>query len=162
FNGLGESGAAGLRGWPIRHRARKPDPVHAGVGKADDEPARRLSESALLWVFRRPGPDPKETVVNGNIALFALLVTAVAFAILGIVVARGRIGSVEDFISARRSSGRGVVSLSLIASSLGAWVLFSPAEAAARTGVVALAGYAAGSALAIAVFAWLGPRMRRL
>src|SRR5690606_26890878 len=44
----------------------------------------------------------------------------------------------------------------------GAWVLFSPAEAAARTGIVALAGYAVGSALAIAIFAWLGPRMRRL
>ena len=100
--------------------------------------------------------------MNGNIALFALLVTAVAFAILGIAVARGRIGSVEDVISARRSSGPGVVSLSLIASSLGAWVLFSPAEAAARTGIVALAGYAVGSALAIAIFAWLGPRMRRL
>jgi SSS family solute:Na+ symporter len=100
--------------------------------------------------------------VNGNAALIALLATAVLFAVLGIAVARGRIASIEDFISARRSSGAGVVSLSLVASSLGAWVLFSPAEAAARTGIVALAGYAVGSALAIAIFAWFGPRMRRL
>ncbi|MCC6947274.1 MAG: hypothetical protein IT539_05830 [Bradyrhizobiaceae bacterium] len=88
--------------------------------------------------------------------------TAVAFAILGIVLSRGRIASVEDFISARRASGAGVVALSLIASTLGAWVLFSPAEAAARTGIIALIGYAVGSALAIAVFAWIGPRMHRL
>jgi Na+/proline symporter len=112
--------------------------------------------------FRASEPEPEETPVTGSIALIALLVTAVAFAIFGIAVARGRILSVEDFVSARRSTGAGVVSLSLIASSLGAWVLFSPAEAAARTGIVALAGYAVGSALAIAIFAWLGPRMRRL
>ncbi len=41
-------------------------------------------------------------------------------------------------------------------------MLISPAESSSRTGVIALAGYAVGSALAIAVFAWLGPRMRRL
>jgi len=100
--------------------------------------------------------------VSESIGLIALFTTAVAFAVLGIALARGRIASVEDFISARSSSGAGVVALSLIASTLGAWVLFSPAEAAARTGIVALAGYAVGSALAIAVFAWVGARMRRL
>jgi SSS family solute:Na+ symporter len=100
--------------------------------------------------------------VTEVVAVTVLIVTAVAFAILGIVLARGRVVSVEDFISARRSSGSGVVALSLIASTLGAWIMFSPAEAAARTGIIALTGYAVGSALAIAIFAWLGPRMRRL
>jgi Na+/proline symporter len=135
------------------------------VGKADDESARDsgcFSESAILWVSVRPRPDPEDSIVTETVAHIALIATVVVFAVFGIMVARGRIFSVEDFISARRSTGAGVVSLSLIASSLGAWVLFSPAEAAARTGVVALAGYAVGSALAIAIFAWLGPRMRRL
>lgn len=100
--------------------------------------------------------------MNEAIALIVLALTVVAFAFIGIAFARGRIVSVEDFISVRRSAGPGIVSLSLIASGLGAWVLFSPAEAAARSGIVALFGYALGSALAIAVFAWIGPRMRRL
>ena len=62
------------------------------MGKADDEPARdsgRFSESAILWVSARPEPEPKETPVTGTIALIALLVTAIAFAIFGIAVARG-------------------------------------------------------------------------
>jgi Na+/proline symporter len=104
----------------------------------------------------------KEGIVTDTAALIVLLVTVVVFAFVGIALVRGRILSIEDFISAPRSGGTGIVALSLIASTLGAWVLFSPAEAAARTGIVALAGYAAGSALAIAIFAWLGPRMRRL
>src|SRR5690606_2318615 len=104
----------------------------------------------------------KEGIVTDTAALIVLLVTVVVFAFVGIALVRGRILSIEDFISAPRSGGTGIVALSLIASTLGAWVLFSPAEAAARTGIVALAGYAIGSALAIAIFAWLGPRMRRL
>ena len=97
-----------------------------------------------------------------SVALIVLVLTALLFAVAGIFLARGRVRSIEDFISARHTGGAKFMSLSLIASSLGAWILFSPAEASARTGVVALAGYAVGSALAIAVFAWLGPRMRRL
>ena len=95
-------------------------------------------------------------------ALIVLILTAVVFALIGIALVSGRISTVEDFISARRSGGVGIVSMSLIASGLGAWVLFSPGEAAARTGILALIGYAVGSGLAIALFAWLGPRMRRL
>jgi Na+/proline symporter len=95
-------------------------------------------------------------------ALPVLLITAALFALVGVALVRGRILSVEDFISATRSSGTSLTALSLIASGMGAWVLFSPAEAAARTGIVALLGYAIGSALAIAIFAWLGPRMRAL
>lgn len=95
-------------------------------------------------------------------AVTALLITALLFVLVGIGPLRKRVSSVENFVSARRSSGAGLTSLSLIASGMGAWTLFSPAEAAARTGIVALAGYAVGSALAIAVFAWLGPRMRAL
>lgn len=95
-------------------------------------------------------------------ALIVLALTAVVFALVGIVLVRGRIVSVEDFISARRSMSAGAIALSLIASSLGAWVMFSPSEAAARTGILALVGYAVGSGAAIAVFAWLGPRMRQL
>lgn len=104
----------------------------------------------------------REAVLTVSVPLVVLILTALAFAVAGILLVRGRIRSIEDFISARNSSGPRVVALSLIASSLGTWILFSPAEAAARTGVVALLGYAVGSALAIIVFAWLGPRMRRL
>jgi solute:Na+ symporter, SSS family len=70
--------------------------------------------------------------------------------------------SVEEFIGARHAMSAGVIALSLIASSLGAWVMFSPSEAAARTGILALLGYAVGNRSAIAVFACHGSRMRQL
>jgi Na+/proline symporter len=46
---------------------------------------------------------------------------------------------------------------------MGAWILFSPPEAgAAFGGVTAVVGYAAGSALSLAAYAVVGPRIRAL
>jgi solute:Na+ symporter, SSS family len=87
-----------------------------------------------------------------------LTLTAVVFALDAIVLIRGRIVSVEDFISARHAMSADVIAL----SSLGAWVMFSPSEAAACTGILALLGYAVGNRSAIAVFACHGSRMRQL
>ncbi|WP_435070005.1 sodium:solute symporter family transporter [Haloplanus sp. C73] len=90
-----------------------------------------------------------------------LAVVLLAFAALGAWYARGRIETVEDYITARDSTGGGTLTATLVASSMGAWILFSPAEAgAAFGGVTAIAGYAAGSALALAAFAVVGPRIR--
>ncbi|SDZ85963.1 Na+/proline symporter [Haloplanus vescus] len=88
-------------------------------------------------------------------------VVLLAFAALGAWYARGRIETVEDYITARDSTGGGALTATLVASSMGAWILFSPAEAgAAFGGITAVAGYAAGSALALAGFAVIGPRIR--
>ncbi|MFB6150580.1 MAG: sodium:proline symporter [Haloarculaceae archaeon] len=95
----------------------------------------------------------------------ALGVTAVAlatFAALGTWYSRGRVGSAEDYISARDSAGTGRLTATLVASSMGAWILLSPAEAAAAFGgISALVGYGLGSATPLVVYAWLGPRIRR-
>nr|WP_251330025.1 sodium:proline symporter [Haloplanus sp. HW8-1] len=97
-------------------------------------------------------------------ALLGLLtVVLLAFATFGAWYARGRIGTIEDYITARNSTGGGTLTATLVASSMGAWILFSPAEAgAAFGGITAVAGYAAGSALALAAFAVVGPRIREL
>ncbi|WP_251344056.1 sodium:solute symporter family transporter [Haloplanus halophilus] len=92
-----------------------------------------------------------------------LTVVLLAFAALGAWYARGRIETVEDYITARDSAGGGTLTATVVASSMGAWILFSPAEAgAAFGGITAVAGYAAGSALALAAFAVVGPRIRDL
>ena len=97
-------------------------------------------------------------------ALLGLLVAVlVVFAAFGAWYARGRIETVEDYITARNSTGGGALTATVVASSMGAWILFSPAEAgAAFGGITAVAGYAAGSALALAAFAVVGPRIRTL
>jgi Na+/proline symporter len=102
-------------------------------------------------------------VVATTTLLGLLTAVLVAFAAFGAWYARGRIETVEDYVTARGSAGGGTLTATIVASSMGAWILFSPAEAgAAFGGVTAVAGYAAGSALALAAFAALGPRIRRL
>jgi SSS family solute:Na+ symporter len=102
-------------------------------------------------------------VVTTTTLLGLLTAVLLALAAFGAWYARGRIETVEDYLTARGSAGGGTLTATLVASSMGAWILFSPAEAgAAFGGVTAVAGYAAGSALALAAFAIVGPRIRRL
>jgi len=105
----------------------------------------------------RLGPD----MVTSTVALGVTVATLALFAALGTWYARGRVGSTEDFISARSSTGGGRLTATLIASSMGAWILFSPVEAAAAFGgISALVGYGVGSATPLVAYAWVGPRIR--
>jgi Na+/proline symporter len=102
-------------------------------------------------------------VVTRTTLLGLSAVVLLAFAVFGAWYVRGRVETVEDYLTARNSTGGGALTATLVASSMGAWILFSPAEAgAAFGGLTAVAGYAAGSALALAAFAVLGPRIRTL
>jgi len=102
-------------------------------------------------------------VVETRAALVAVAATLVAFAAVGAWAARGRIESVESFVAARSSLGAGALTGTVVASSMGAWILFSPPEAGvAFGGVTAVVGYALGSTLALAAYAVVGPRIRAL
>ncbi|WP_129115672.1 sodium:solute symporter family transporter [Halegenticoccus tardaugens] len=102
-------------------------------------------------------------MVSTTLALGVTVLALGAFAAIGIWYSRGRVDSVEDFISARDSTGEGMTTATLVASAMGAWILFSPAEAGARFGgLAAILGYAVGSAVPMLVYAVLGPRIRRL
>ena len=99
---------------------------------------------------------------EGTIAVVITVLTSVLFLALGIwYVGRRRI-SVEDFIVSRGTAGTGLATATLVASALGAWILFSPAETGAGFGVSALVGYGLGSAAPLLAFIVLGARMRRL
>ena len=99
---------------------------------------------------------------EGTIAVVITVLTSVVFLALGIwYVGRRRI-SVEDFIVSRGTAGTGLATATLVASALGAWILFSPAETGAGFGVSALVGYGLGSAAPLLAFIVLGARMRRL
>lgn len=101
-------------------------------------------------------------MVSSEVALGATVVTLTVFAAIGVRYGRGD-GGVESFISARDSVGGYRMGATVLASSMGAWILFSPAEAgAAFGGIAAVAGYAAGSALALLAYVKLGPRIREL
>lgn len=63
----------------------------------------------------------------------------------------------------RNQIGGGVALATVTASALGAWVLFSPPEAgSAFGGVTAILGYCLGSAAAVFMFVFVGPRLRQI
>jgi solute:Na+ symporter, SSS family len=97
-------------------------------------------------------------VLPGTIVL---LIALGAFAAVGFST-RTRGLDVEAFTVARGTQPAGVLGLSFLASGMGAWILFAPPQVGAQLGVVAVAGYALGSAAPIAAFGWLGTRMRRV
>ncbi|WP_246982635.1 sodium:solute symporter family transporter [Halorientalis marina] len=100
-------------------------------------------------------------MVESRLALGATVVVLGAFSAIGLWYSAGRVRSIEDFISARGTAGGGTLTATLIASSMGAWILFSPAEAgAAFGGITAVFGYAAGSALPLLAYVVVGPRIR--
>ena len=102
-------------------------------------------------------------MVSAEVALGLTAVTLVVLTASGLWYSRSRVGSVEDFISARDSAGPGATTATLVASVMGVWILLTPAEAgAAFGGVAAVAGYAVGEALPMLAFVKLGPRIREL
>lgn len=102
-------------------------------------------------------------MVTTSLALGITIVTLVVFTLLGVYYSRSRIHSVEDLITARNTTSAGTTTATLIASMMGAWILFSPAEAGAMFGgITAVTGYAIGSALPLVAFIWIGIRVRKL
>lgn len=70
-------------------------------------------------------------------------------------------GSLDAYLVARHRYGASTGAATLLASTFGAWLLFSPAEAATWGGLVALLGYGAGAAAPRLAMIPLGLRMRR-
>lgn len=86
-----------------------------------------------------------------------------AFAAIAVVaVSRSPFGSRDHYLSARGTQSAVPLGLSFFASVLGAWILFSPPEVGTFAGLLGILGYAVGQAVAVAVFAFVGPRVRAL
>jgi len=102
-------------------------------------------------------------MVSAAVALGLTAATVLVFTGVGLFAARGRIDSVETYISARDSAGSGTLAATVIASMMGVWILLSPAEAgAAFGGLPAVLGYAIGSAVPLVLFIPVGARIREV
>ncbi len=73
---------------------------------------------------------------------------------------RYRYTTIDAFLTARGTLGVWASAATVFASIMGGWILFTPAEAGTWGGVTAFTGYAVAQALAIAIYAILGSRMR--
>jgi Na+/proline symporter len=72
--------------------------------------------------------------MQSSTTIIWLLLFSGAFALLGMWYARRDRDSLEDYVIARNSQSTAATMLTLLASSLGAWILFSPAQDVPKTG----------------------------
>ncbi len=97
--------------------------------------------------------------------IFWVFFVAVAFTVMALIyvyISRDRFKTVDSFLTARGTLTTRVAMATVLASIMGAWILFSPAEAGTWGGLLAFGGYAVAQALAVMIFAVIGPRLRKI
>ncbi|GAB4429433.1 MAG: hypothetical protein OHK0035_08940 [Cyanobacteria bacterium J069] len=97
-----------------------------------------------------------------SVALLVTLVTAGAFAMLGLVRASQQTINLEDYMVSRNRFGPWMSFATVVASALGVWILFSPPQVGASSGIAGIVGYCLGSAAPLALFTQIGPRLRQI
>lgn len=88
--------------------------------------------------------------------------TAFLFAFLGLWHARRQPQDLEGYVVSRNRFGGWMVFGTVVASAMGVWILFSPPQVGSEQGIAGVIGYGLGSAAPLALFAVIGPRVRRL
>jgi Na+/proline symporter len=101
-------------------------------------------------------------MLSTSTAISWLLLCAFGYAAAGILYTRRFKKGLEDYITARNSQSAVATILTLMASTLGAWILFAPAQAATWGGLAAIIGYALGAMSPRIAMIPLGRRMREL
>ena len=86
----------------------------------------------------------KTYFISQSTSLSLVILISVIFAILGIYHSK-KFQGINSYLTANRNIGLFSLTTSLIASALGAWILFGPA-AAASGGIGAVIGYSLGTA----------------
>ena len=99
--------------------------------------------------------------LDQNLALLLVALISLLFALIGILYSRKH-QSLSSYLTADRNVRTLSLTTSLVASALGAWILFGPASAATWGGIGSVIGYALGTAFPMIAFIFLGSRMRKI
>jgi len=97
--------------------------------------------------------------VSQTTSLTLVIVISLIFTLLGLIYSKKYKG-LNNYLTANRSVGFFSLSASLVASALGAWILFGPASAATWGGIGAVIGYALGTAFPMIFLIYLGKKIR--
>ena len=98
--------------------------------------------------------------ISQSNALTLVLFTSLLFAAVGIIYSRKYRGY-SNYLTAGRNTGTLSLTSSLVASALGAWILFGPASAATWGGIGAVIGYSLGTAFPMIALIYLGKKIRK-
>jgi len=99
-------------------------------------------------------------LISQSTALTLVIVISLIFTILGLYHSR-KFQGINNYLTANRNIGFFSLTTSLVASALGAWILFGPASAATWGGIGAVIGYALGTAFPMIFLIYLGKKLRK-
>jgi Na+/proline symporter len=97
--------------------------------------------------------------LNQSTSLTLVTVICIIFAVAGIYHSK-KFQGINNYLTANRNIGVFSLTTSLVASALGAWVLFGPVAAATWGGVGAVIGYSLGTAFPMIFLIYLGKKIR--
>jgi Na+/proline symporter len=100
----------------------------------------------------------KSYFISQSTSLLLVVITSLLFAILGLYYSR-KFKGINNYLTANRNIGLFSLTTSLVASALGAWVLFGPVSAATWGGIGAVIGYALGTAFPMIFLIYLGKKL---
>ena len=99
--------------------------------------------------------------LSQELTLLIILLVSILFAGIGIIYSKQHQG-LENYLTANRSVGVTSLTTSLVASALGAWILFGPASAATWGGIGSVIGYSLGTAFPMIALIFLGTKLRKV
>ena len=99
--------------------------------------------------------------LNQNLALLLIILIGFLFTLIGIYYSRKHQG-ISNYLTAGRNVGTFSLTTSLVASALGAWILFGPASAATWGGIGSVVGYSLGTAFPMIALIFLGSKIRKI
>jgi Na+/proline symporter len=102
----------------------------------------------------------KSHFISQSTSLSLVIIISLIFAILGLYHSK-KFQGINNYLTANRNIGLFSLTTSLVASALGAWVLFGPAAAATWGGIGAVIGYALGTAFPMIFLIYLGKKIRK-
>ena len=101
----------------------------------------------------------KTYFLTQSTSLILVIAISLIFAFLGILHSKKFTG-INNYLTANRNIGLFSLTTSLVASALGAWILFGPVAAATWGGVGAVIGYALGTAFPMIFLIYFGKKIR--
>ena len=97
--------------------------------------------------------------ISQSTSLLIVIIISLIFTILGIYHSK-KFQGINNYLTANRNIGFFSLTTSLVASALGAWILFGPVSAATWGGIGAIIGYALGTAFPMIFLIYLGKKIR--
>ena len=101
----------------------------------------------------------KTYFISQSASLTLVIFISLIFAVLGLYHSR-KFKGVNNYLTANRNIGFFSLTTSLVASALGAWILFGPAAASTWGGIGSVIGYALGTAFPMIFLIYLGKKIR--